>query len=113
MIAVTPATERTNASLRGDPQTSIFMANDRLEIRAAVTSQGLGGKGGVEATEPSLKRRWLSVVPDVQGARVSIKKLPLISHRGAVIELEVHRPDVRFTANSGHSRAELQSARCE
>ena len=41
---------------------------------AAVISQGLEG---IEATEPSAKRRPLSVVPDVQGARVNIKKLPL------------------------------------
>ena len=43
-------------------------------------SQGLEG---IEATEPSAKRRPSSVVPDVQGARVNIKKLPLISHKAA------------------------------
>ena len=48
--------------------------------RAAVTSRGLRG---VEATEPSAKRRLLSVVPDVQGTSVNIKKLPLISHKAA------------------------------
>src|SRR5262249_51970716 len=88
------------------------MANDRLEIRAAVTSQGWGAKGGVEATEPSLKRRSLSVVPDVQGARVSIKKLPLISHRAAVIELEVLQPDVRFLPNSGHGTSAAKCPLC-
>ena len=37
----------------------------------------------MEATEPRLTRRPLSVVPDVKGARVNIKKLPLISHKAA------------------------------
>ena len=53
------------------------------KILAAVTSQGLGGGRGCEATEPIAKRRPLSVVPDVKGARVNIKKLPLISHKAA------------------------------
>jgi hypothetical protein len=55
-----------------------------------VTSQGLGGwgAGGVEATEPSAKRRPLSVVPDVQGTRVNIKKLPLISHKAAANRMD-------------------------
>jgi hypothetical protein len=44
-----------------------------LDLAAAVASQGLGG----------LKRRPLSVVPDLKGARVNIKKLPLISHKAA------------------------------
>ena len=37
----------------------------------------------MEATEPRLKRRPLSVVPDVKEAGVNIKKLPLISHKAA------------------------------
>jgi hypothetical protein len=53
-------------------------------LLAAVTSRGLRGlRGVVEVTEPSAKRRPLSVVPDVKGARVNIKKLPLISHKAA------------------------------
>jgi len=48
---------------------------------AAVTSRGLRG---VEATEPILKRRPLSVVPDARRAEVNIKKFPLISHKAAV-----------------------------
>ena len=42
-----------------------------------------GAEGDGVATEPNAKRRPLSVVPDVQGARVNIKKLPLISHKAA------------------------------
>jgi hypothetical protein len=53
-----------------------------LDLAAAVTSRGWG-LGGVEATEPSAERRPLSVVPDVQGTRVNIKKLALISHTAA------------------------------
>jgi hypothetical protein len=52
------------------------------KLLAAVTSEGVRG-WGCEATEPSVKRRPLSVVPDVQRARVNIKKLPLISHKAA------------------------------
>ena len=59
------------------------MATDK-KLRAAVTSRGVGGLRGVEATEPSAKRSLLSVVPDVQGTSVNIKKLPLISHKAAV-----------------------------
>jgi hypothetical protein len=57
---------------------------DLLKIKAAVTSRGVGGLRGVEATEPILKRRPLSVVPDARRAEVNIKKFPLISHKAAV-----------------------------
>src|SRR5215468_4069056 len=59
------------------------MATDK-KIRAAVTSRGVGGLRGVEATEPILKRRPLSVVPNAWCAEVNIKKFPLISHKAAV-----------------------------
>jgi hypothetical protein len=41
-----------------------------------------GAEGIVEATEPSAKRKLLSVVPDAQ-REANIKKLPLISHKAA------------------------------
>ena len=59
------------------------MGNDRLKIKGCRDLAGAGGLRGVEATEPNAKRKPLSVVPDVKGARVNIKKLPLISHKAA------------------------------
>jgi len=40
-----------------------------------------------EATEPKLKRRPLSVVPDAY-AKGNIKKLPLISHKAAANRMD-------------------------
>src|SRR5262249_55010693 len=80
MIAVTPAMESTKASLAASCPTklAVFIANIQLSGCRDPKHMGVVG-----ATTPSAKRRPLSVVPDVQGARMNIKKLPLISHKAA------------------------------
>jgi hypothetical protein len=64
------------------------MGNDRSKIKGCRDLAGAGGLGRVEAREPSAKRRPLSVVPDVQGGRVNMKKLPLISHKAAANRMD-------------------------
>ena len=61
------------------------MTNSKL--LAAATPQRAGGHGVRGATEPTAKRKSLSVVPDAGRARVNIKKLPLISHKGATNQI--------------------------
>jgi hypothetical protein len=81
MIAVTPAMESTKASLAASCPTNlaVFIANIQLSGCRDPKHMGLGDwVGVVGATTPSAERTPLSVVPDVQGARMNIKKLPLI-----------------------------------
>ena len=57
------------------------MANSRLKIKGYRDLAGAEGVRG--ATEPSVKRRSLSGVPDAQRLKWNIKKLPLNSHKAA------------------------------
>jgi hypothetical protein len=57
---------------------------DLLKIKGCRDLAGCRGLRGVEATEPILKRRPLSVVPDARRAEVNIKMFALISHKAAV-----------------------------
>jgi hypothetical protein len=86
MIAVTPAMESTKASLAASCPTNlaVFIANIQLSGCRDPKHMGLGDwVGVVGATTTSAERTPLSVVPDVQGARMNIKKLPLILHKAA------------------------------
>jgi hypothetical protein len=55
-----------------------------MAIKGCRDLAGARGLGGVEATEPSAKRRPLTVVPDAGRAGGNIKMLPLNSHKAAV-----------------------------
>ena len=64
------------------------MANSRLKIKGYRDLAGAEGDGVRGATEPSVKRRSLSGVPDAQRLKWNIKKLPLISHKAAANRMD-------------------------
>jgi len=64
-----------------------FDLHDQFEIIGCRDPTAGWGHGVRGATEPTAKRKSLSVVPDAGRARVNIKKLPLISHKGATNQI--------------------------
>ena len=80
------------------------MANSRLEIKGYRDLAGAEGDGVRGATEPSVKRRSLSGVPDAQRLKWNIKKLPLISHKAAANRTDALKVLAPFCSRTNERR---------